>query len=239
MTPKPKRQEVVLARFVARPNRFLVMADLEDGRQVEAYLPNTGRLTHLTTPGRPLMLRCDGTASRRTEYTVIRAWDGCWVALEASLAPRLLADWLLAGHSLATFGKVTEVKYEVTAEGHRLDLRVETEKGPVWVEVKSGGRSSGRTALLSATPSTRGVSHLEALARLVARGEQAVAAFVIQRPDVDSLLIGGDADQGWIEAVHSAREAGVTITAFGCQVTESEVRIDRELPVVWETPPTG
>ena len=239
MSSKPPRPDVVPARFVARPNRFLVLAELEDGEQVHAYLPNTGRLTHLTTPERPLILRRDGAPPRRTEYTVTRAWDGCWVALEASLAPRLLADWLLAGHPLGGFGKATAVKREVTAEGHRLDLRVESEAGPVWVEVKSGGRSTDRTALLSATPSMRGVSHLEALARLVAKGEHAAAAFVIQRPDVDALLIGGDADPGWIAAVRTAHSGGVAIAAFGCQVTETEVEIDRELPVIWEDQPGG
>lgn len=216
-----------------RPNRFLVVAELEDGCRVRAYLPNTGRLSHLTTPGRRLILRRDGAPPRTTVYTVIRAWDGCWVALEASLAPRLLAAWLLAGNPLPEYGEVDEIQREVTVEGHRLDLRVETEKGPVWVEVKSGGRSEGGIALLSATPSDRGVSHLEALTRLVAKGERAMAAFVIQRPDVDSLLVGGDADRGWIGAVRSARDAGVAIAAFGCAVTETEVRVDRELPVVW------
>ena len=223
------------ARFVSRPNRFLVIAESDDGQRVEAYLPNTGRLTHLTEPGRPLVLRHDPKPGRKTAYTVTRAWDGTWVALEASLAPLLLTDWLSAGHPLGPFGRVSKVDTEVGIEGHRLDLRAFTDRGPVFVEVKSGGRSTDRTALLSKTPSARGVSHLSALARLVEQGDLAAAAFVIQRGDIERLLIGGDADPGWVEAVRGAHDAGVVILAYGCKVTPSTVRITRELEVVWAT----
>jgi sugar fermentation stimulation protein A len=225
---------VVRARFVDRPNRFLAIAELDDGGRVAAYLPNTGRLRHLATPGRPLILRRDGTPPRTTEYTVTRAWDGCWVALEASRAPHLLAAWLLAGHPLGGFGTVSELRHEVAAGGHRLDLVATTDTGRVWVEVKSGGRSVTGTALLSQTPSSRGVAHLATLAGLAAAGEHTVVAFVVQRGDARRLLVGGDADPGWIDAVRAAHEAGVTVMAVGCDVTETTVMVVRALPVVWE-----
>ena len=231
MTPS-----VVPARFVERPNRFLVVAELDDGRRVEAYLPNTGRLGHLTVPGRPLILRRETAGHRKTEYTAIRAWDGTWVALEAGLAPRLLVDWLAAGHPLGPFGAVATIETEVTVAHHRLDLRVGTALGPVWVEVKSGGRALGGAALLSKTPSQRGVSHLRTLADLVTSGERATVAFVVQRGDVERLLVGGDADRAWVQAVRDAHAAGVAVVSYGCAVTETSVRIDRELAVVWESP---
>lgn len=225
---------IVRAGFIDRPNRFVLRARLEDGSIVEAHLPNTGRLTHLAEPGRPFILRRDGSPPRSTEYTAIRAWDGCWVALEASRAPQLLVDWL-ERNQMPGIGAIAEIAREVTVEGHRLDLHLTTLDGTtVWVEVKSGGRGDSGTALLSATPSVRGASHLAALGRLASTGELAVVAFVVQRPDVGTLRVGGDADPGWVEAVRAAREAGVGVIAFGCAVTEDAVFIDRELPVVWE-----
>lgn len=230
--PAQDANPIVTARFVERPNRFVAIAELDDGTRVPAYLPNTGRLTHLTVAGRPLILRRDGTPPRTTEYTVVRAWDGCWVGLEASGAPRLLSSWLLAGNPLPGFGAVEHLRREVTTHGHRLDLVATTAGGEVWVEVKSGGRCVDGTALLSGTPSTRGVAHLATLATLVGDGRRAAAAFVIQRPDAERLLIGGPADPGWIDAVRTARRAGVAITAFRCEVTESEIRIAGALPVI-------
>jgi sugar fermentation stimulation protein A len=223
----------VPATFVERPNRFVVVAELGDGGRVEAYLPNTGRLTHLMTPGRRLILRHDGTPPRTTEYTATRAWDGCWVALEASRAAGLLAAWLLAGNPLPGFGVVGELVTEVAVAGHRLDLLLTVDHTPVWVEVKSGGRCIDGVALLSKTPSARGVAHLAALAGLASDGHAAAAVFVVQRSDARSLVVGGDAEPGWIDAVRTAHDAGVAVLAFGCDVTETEVSIRRSLPVTW------
>ena len=64
----------VEARFVERPNRFVVIAELAGGERVAAYLPNTGRLTHLATPGRRFILRRDGAPPRTTE-----TWSMSWV----------------------------------------------------------------------------------------------------------------------------------------------------------------
>lgn len=227
--------DVVSARFVDRPNRFVLRVELEDGSLVDAYLPNTGRLGHLTEPGRPFVLRRDGGPPRTTEYTAVRAWDGCWVALEASRAPRLLSDWLDAGNPFLGYGAIADIEYEVPIEHHRLDLRLTTEDGTtVWVEVKSGGRAVDGIGLLSRTPSARGAAHLAALERLARTSEAAGVAFVLQRPDIQALLVGGDADPTWIAAVRSAHAAGVSVVAFGCAVTKTDVAVDRVLPIHWE-----
>jgi DNA-binding sugar fermentation-stimulating protein len=208
--------------------------ELEDGDRVDAYIPNTGRLEHLTEPGRPFILRRDGLPPRTTEYTAIRAWDGCWVALEAGRAPQLLSEWLRTGYPFPGYGRVGVIEPEITIGRHRLDLRLTTENGlRVWVEVKSGGRAVGGVGLLSRTPSKRGVAHLATLGRLAEDGQATAAVFVMQRPDVRALLVGGDADRAWISAVRKARESGVSILAFGCSVTETEVAVDRQLPISW------
>jgi sugar fermentation stimulation protein A len=222
----------IAGAFVERPNRFVVVVDLEDGRRVRAHLPNTGRLTHLTTPGRRYLLRPAEDPTRKTRFTAIRAWDGCWVALEAWRAPALLADWL-AGHELPGFGPVAYVHREVPFGRHRIDLVATASDGPVLVEVKSGGRASAGSALLSQTPSTRAAGQLAALGAAAAAGQAAMVAFVVQRPDVDELLIGGDADQGWVADVTAAAAVGVHVVAYGCAVTPESVRIDRRLPVRW------
>ena len=226
--------EPVPARFVARPNRFVVVAELENGRRVDAYLPNTGRLEHLTTSGRRLILRRDGVPRRTTQYTAARAWDGTWVALEASRAPRLLTDWLAEGHDFPGWGVVSAIDTEVTTMGHRLDLRLGTAAGPLWVEVKSGGRAADRTGLLSKTPSSRGVAHLDTLGRLSTAGEPAAVAFVLQRGDIGALHVGGDADPAWIAAVERAAVAGVLVTAFRCRVSTTSVAVAGPIPVTWE-----
>jgi len=218
--------------FVDRPNRFVVVIDLADGRRVRAHLPNTGRLTHVTQPGTRYMLEPVDDPKRVTRFTATRAWDGCWVALDASRAPSLLADWL-AGNELPGFGPVGSLEREVGLGRRRIDLVAHTPGGAVWLEVKSGGRAQDGRALLSQTPSSRAAAQLGSLSEVVAAGAPAAVAFVVQRPDVETLLIEGDADRGWIESVTKAARAGVALLAFGCAVTHESVWIDRQLPITW------
>ncbi len=226
------RAPLVRGLFVERPNRFVVVVELEDGREVRAHLPNTGRLTHLTEPGRPYVLRPADDPKRATPYTATRAWDGCWVGLEAGLAPELLIDWL-ASRPLPGAGRVTGISKEVAIGRHRIDLVAEAGGEDVWIEVKSGGRAEGSAALLSQTPSTRATAQLAMLSQLARNGDAVVVAFVVQRPDVEELVIGGDADPGWIAAVGGAAAAGVRVMAFGCAVSPETVAIDRRLAVRW------
>jgi len=218
--------------LVERSNRFLAVVRLPSGDTVEAYVPNTARLTGLLEPGARVIMVSVSHPARKTRFTLTRVWDGTWVSLEASRAPVLLADWL-GDHPLDGFGEVADLHREVALGRHRIDLVAGTPAGEVWLEVKSGSRGVGGDALLSGTPSARGRRHLEALAELVAEGTPAAVAFVVQRADVDRFVVGGDADRTWIEAVRSARRSGVQILAYRCAVTPAMVHIDRELPVAW------
>ncbi|MCU0582896.1 MAG: hypothetical protein MUE57_03505, partial [Syntrophales bacterium] len=68
-TFKASQLPIIKARFVGRPNRFLVLCDL-DGTSVEAYLPNPGRLRELLIPGRTLYLVATPPETpRSTPYT--------------------------------------------------------------------------------------------------------------------------------------------------------------------------
>jgi sugar fermentation stimulation protein A len=156
------------------------------------------------------------------------------VGIEAYRAPALLADRMLECRMWEPFGAVAGIDREVRFGRHRIDLVVHLGGGgSVVTEVKSGSRRLGRAAPLSRTPSRRGAAHLEALSGLVAGGRPAAAAFVIQRPDVDRMVVGGDADPGWITAVERAHAAGVHVLAYRCDVTPDTIEVAGRIPVVF------
>jgi sugar fermentation stimulation protein A len=68
----PLFRNTVQARFIARPNRFVVTADL-DGRRVRAYLPNPGRLMEILFPGTRLWLEPSAVPGRRLKLTCVAA----------------------------------------------------------------------------------------------------------------------------------------------------------------------
>jgi sugar fermentation stimulation protein A len=229
--PRP-RHDGESARFVRRENRFVVIAERSTGDRVRAYLPNTARLTDVLVPDAPLIIVPNDAPQRRTRWTVTRVRDGAWVALVATVAADLVAHHMRTGGALPGWPPVLEVRREVTHGGHRFDLEVDLADARTGiVEVKSLSRSVRRTAPLSATPSSRGVAHLGALAALAAAGRPTAAVFVVQRPDVDVLDLTAAADPAWREAVRDARRRGVGIFAYRCAVTAHHVDLGDPLPV--------
>jgi sugar fermentation stimulation protein A len=221
------------ASFVARLNRFVALAELPGGGRVRAYLPNTARLTDLLVPGAPLILVGHDDPVRTTQWTVTRVWDGTWVALAASGAADLLAAHLAAGDPLPGWSPPVAVRREVAHGGRRFDLEVTLADGQAAiVEVKSLSRALGGVAPLSATPSTRGVAHLEVLGDLAEAGTRVAVVFVIQREDVDVLDLAAAAEPRWVEAVRRARRRGVEVLAYACRVTEDDLRLHAVVPVV-------
>ncbi len=80
------------ATFVARDNRFRVTVEL-DGKHVWAYLPNSGRLEELLTPGRRLFLRPATAPGRKTAYDLLLVdLDGVLVSTDAHLPNCLMEE---------------------------------------------------------------------------------------------------------------------------------------------------
>lgn len=220
------------ARFVARDNRFVVRARLADGEVVRAHLPNTARLPDLLVPDARLLLEPADAPHRTTRWSVVRVWDGTWVALAAGVASDLIARHLDAKGRVGDWPAATAVRREVTRDGHRFDLEVDLPDGRIGVvEVKSLSRARGGVAPLSGTPSTRGVAHLATLGRLAAAGIPCAVVFVVQRADVEVLDLGAEADTAWVEAVRGAREAGVAIVAHRCEVGPTTLALGPAIPV--------
>ena len=225
--------EGIEAAFVERPNRFVVLARLANGRIVRAHLPNTGRLVGQLDPDRPLILQPTDNPTRATAYTATRSWTGHgWLSLEASRAPALLEAWIRRQRHLPELGTVRKIEREVTIGRHRLDLELGlADDVPAWVEVKSLTIAEHGIARFSRTPSTRGAAHLELLGDLRERGERVAAVFVVQRGDARRLVADDAAATIWMDAIRRAHARGVLLLAYRCKVTPSDVWIQRRIPI--------
>jgi sugar fermentation stimulation protein A len=78
-------QDARIARFLARSNRFVLRCDL-DGKTIDAYLPNPGRLWELLLPGCVLYL-ARNRGGVKLPYTVVAMEkDGIPILLHTHLA---------------------------------------------------------------------------------------------------------------------------------------------------------
>ena len=99
---------VVPARFLARPNRFIALVDL-DGRQEAVHVKNTGRCRELLVPGAPVYLEKGTNPGRKTAYDLIAVQKGQrLINMDAQAPNRVFAGGALprmrriSGRSTAT-----------------------------------------------------------------------------------------------------------------------------------------
>lgn len=222
------------ARFVERPNRFLVVARLDDGREVEAHLADPGRLEELLLPGRRIWLRPATGAARRTRWTavLVESPDGNGLVSMDTTLPNRLALRALQETVLEELAGWRLVRAEWPHEGSRLDFLLEDAAGRrLALEIKSVTLVEDRVALFPDAVTARGARHLRALADLAGRdGWEAAVLFVVQRPDCERVLAARSIDPNFADALADAREAGVRVLARRCHVSLHDVRLGEALP---------
>ncbi|MEZ4770508.1 MAG: DNA/RNA nuclease SfsA [Caldilineales bacterium] len=222
--------DLLPARFVRRDNRFRASV-LLDGAPLSAHVPNSGRLGELLVPGAAVWIRRHARgAERRTDSDlVLVAYAGVLVSIDARLPNGLLAE-ALAGARVPQFAGYSEVLREVTVGQSRLDFLLNTGRGSdaserCWVETKSVTLVEDGTALFPDAPTERGLRHLHELMDLRRQGDRVAVAFVIQRPDALAFAPHPTAHPAFAAALRTARQEGVEVYAWRCQVGHSGIEL--------------
>lgn len=218
---------LVGARFVARPNRFVVRARLErrgaggdaaGGTEVEAHLADPGRLVELLQPGVALRLAPAPPGPRRTRYTVelVAADRGerTWVSVRTGRANALLAQAISDG-VWPDWAGASELRAEVRDGDSRFDFRLRRpDGGTIWIEAKSVTLVERGVGLFPDAPTARGRRHVAHLARLAEAGDGAALVFVVQRGDARAVRLHDALDPDFAGAVRAARRSGVDVRAL-------------------------
>jgi sugar fermentation stimulation protein A len=179
---------ILKARFIRRPNRFLVVCDL-GGKTVEAYLPNPGRLWELLFPGRILYLvRRPPDPSKSTEYTALAVeHEGRPILLHTHLTNDVVA-YLLAAKKLPGFETASVIRREARAGASRYDFLLEKDGRDFFLEVKSCTLFGNRIAMFPDAVTARGRRHLESLAHHARQGIPGGVVFVVHSPRIDTFM---------------------------------------------------
>lgn len=222
-------QPAVLER---RYQRFLADVVLPDGRRITVHCPNTGSMLGCAEPGSRVWLSRSDNPGRKYAYTweLVETLDGVVVGVHTGRANALVREALEKG-VITELAGYHRIRNEVRSGAHRLDFCLEGGEGPCHVEVKNVTAAEGGTALFPDAVSARGTRHLYELMRLVEAGGRAALVFCVQRADVHRVRSADEIDPDYGVALRRARLAGVTVLAYGAEVTTRGVRLDRPLPV--------
>ncbi|PYZ99041.1 DNA/RNA nuclease SfsA [Alteribacter lacisalsi] len=228
--------DLIKARFVERPNRFILHCRLPDGEVVRVHLPDPGRLKELLVPDAAVMLQYTDDPNRKTKWSaaMVARGDGGWVSVNTQI-PNVLAREAIEKELIEEFSGWRFVRAEYKKGGSRWDLLLEEKAGHRKMAVEVKGVSlvdhRGRGAFPDAV-TARGTKHVRELAEIAGEeGWEAALFFVAQREDTVSVEPARWIDPDFAEAIGEAARAGVRILGRKCEVTPERIRMNTEEPL--------
>lgn len=247
---------LVEARFVERPNRFLLRCSLsgeapgpeagagavrepappsggEPGRVVAVHMADPGRLKELLLPGRRVWIRYAASPTRKTDWSavLVEAPDGeGLVSVDTTLPNRLIHRALEAGALQELEGWALE-RAEFPLGRSRIDFLLRRGERKLALEVKSVTLVEEGVALFPDAVTARGARHVRELAEVAGReGWEAAILFVLQRDDAHRIEAARAIDPAFADALSAAKAAGVRVLGRRCRVTPDRLALGEGVP---------
>lgn len=226
---------LVPGTLIRRYKRFLADVELSGGEVVTAHCPNPGSMMGLKDPGLKVWLEPNEDPKKKLKY----GWrvaepGGVMVGIDTATPNRIVKEALEAQRvaELAAYGTVRpEVEYGTNS---RVDFLL-TEPGlpDAYVEVKNVHLLRREDwAEFPDSVTTRGAKHLYELSDMVVQGHRAIMLYVVQYMGCGRFTLAEDLDPGYAKAYRAARDAGVEMLAYGCDVSPEEITLAGPMPVI-------
>lgn len=223
-------EEIVDGVFLERPNRYLARVEVE-GKEVQAHVPDPGRLPGLMIEGRKIRLVHQPSETRKTDYTLVLVQhDSIWVSVYPVFANALIKDALMQ-KTLPFLKGYTDFSSEVKVRNSRFDFRLGFERHPAFVEVKSVSHVEDGQGRFPDAPTERGVKHVNELIEFCENGYRAAVIFVSQRSDTRSITSNDEIDPVFGECLRKAQVEGVELYGMNCKVTPTTISLDQQVEV--------
>lgn len=213
-----KYSNIVEAKFISRPNRFIAHVDI-DGTEVVVHVKNTGRCKELLIPGCRVYLEKATNPERKTPYDLVAVDTPIGIINIDSQAPNaVVKEWLMKqDYDLV----VPEYKYG----NSRIDFYMEKGEDKYLLEVKGCTLIKDGIGYFPDAPTERGVKHLRELTAAIDKGYKAMAAFVIQVEGVSEVRPNIETHPEFGVALTEAKNAGVEVLNLECNVKKDELTI--------------
>ena len=226
-----KYERMEEGRFLERPNRFIAYVEIL-GKKETVHVKNTGRCAELLVPGATVYVQKAADPNRKTQWDLIAVQKGERVVnMDSQVPNKVVEEWIRKGN---LFPNATLIRPETTYGNSRFDLYVEEGDRKIFMEIKGVTLEDNGVVRFPDAPTERGVKHVEELVKAVKDGYEAYLFFVVQMEGVKYLAPNRVTHAAFGEAVDIAKENGVNILAYECQVEKDRIEIAKEVPVVLE-----
>lgn len=214
--------------LIKRYKRFLADIALPDGTELTVHCPNSGAMRGCSAPGSPVIISKSDNPKRKYAWTLEMVQeDGVWIGVNTGMTNKLVHEALVSG-VIDAFGPIMSVQPEIkVSDRSRLDFLLQTEQGPVYVEVKNCSLVEQGKAMFPDAITARGTKHLHELARLLDRdkGIRAAVLFCVQRADGQCFAPARHIDPVYADTLVEVEKQGVQVLAYRAEVCPDEVCI--------------
>lgn len=220
--------------FLNRPNRFI--GEVQVGKEtVICHVKNTGRMREILVPGKRCWLKEAENKNRKTKYDLISVeHDGIIVNADSQIPNKVIEDAFL-NKEIKGYEDIISVKREYTVGDSRLDMKVTTEEGELFVEVKGVDLmlEKGHAKFPDAV-TARGTKHLRELEKISKAGKDAMIIFLIVREDAIDFRPNYDMDPVFSNTFYEVLKSGVKARAYRAIAGPDFIEMDKEIPILPE-----
>lgn len=225
-----KYENIKEAVFIERPNRFIANVCI-DGKEEKVHVKNTGRCRELLIKGCRVFLEESKNSARKTKYSLVAVYKGERIINMDSQIPNYVAEEALKKGIIKEIGIPDFVKREVKYSQSRFDIYYEKDGRKGFIEVKGVTLEKNGEVLFPDAPTERGTKHIKELIKAKKEGYEAAVLFVIQMKDVSFFAPNAETDKDFSQALKNAKEEGVNILAYDCDVKEDEIVLKDKVEV--------
>ena len=199
------------ASFLARPNRFTLVLK-SGGRELRAFIPNTGRLEEYLVEGGVFYLTTSPT-EKFTYRAVSTYYQDSHVLLD-TWKINDLAEALIRGKKLPGYGEVIKIRPDF--------LLGEGDGKTRLLEVKTCTLCHRGVALFPDAPSARAARHIARLADFAAQGRSASMIFIVPHGGARIFMPNFHTDREFADRFLSAQNfvGDFRLGAFGLTMTD-------------------
>lgn len=217
-----KYNKIVSGIFIDRPNRFIAHVEIK-GVVETVHVKNTGRCKELLIPGVTVILEDCLSETRKTRYDLIAVYKKGFglINIDSQAPNKIVEEWL-------RIQNFDYIKPEYSFGNSRLDFYMEKEGEKFLLEIKGCTLEVNGTGYFPDAPTSRGVKHLNELARAASIGYRCIVGFVIQMEKIDKVLPNFEMDPEFGKALDAAIEAGVNVLFLKCKVSDNSLVISED-----------
>jgi sugar fermentation stimulation protein A len=222
--------EIVKAEFIMRENRFRGFVKL-NGEAIMVHVPNTGRCEEILIPGITVILRREYGEGRKTQYDLIAAYKGDKLINIDSHIPNKVVEEALKLGKINKLKQFNIIEKEKTFRNSRFDFKLSNDRGNYYLEVKGVTYEEEGHARFPDAPTERGKKHLLELIEAKSMGIGAGVLFLLQMDKMKSFSPFDEKDKAFSDALRLAKEKGVDIFAYECEVTENSISLSNKIDI--------